>query len=533
MTDAPTDPPPQTRRDLLARIGLAAGGAAMYQAMTALGASAESTYTGPIRLEGDARNASVLVLGAGVAGLVAAIELRKAGYRVQVLEYREKAGGRAWTLRGGDRFTELGGATQEVRFDEGQYFNPGPWRIPYNHRGILDYAHRLNVPLEPFIQVNHNALVHGRNAFGGRPKRYREIMADYHGGVAELLAKSTQQGKLDGLITKEDGEILIESLRSFGALDRNLAYAKNLQSSDRRGFEKDPGGGLSARPVPSEPMSLKDVLSSRAWAYLASGALTEFQMTMFQPVGGMDQIALAMAREVQDAIRYNTKVVGIQQDDRGVTVAYEDTGTPGQVQQARADWCVCTLPLSILSQLEVNVSAPMANAIQAVPYAASVKVGLQMKRRFWEQDEAIYAGISYTDLPIRMIQYPAHGYGSRGKGVVLGAYAFGPYAYEFTALAPEERVRRAVEWGSQLHPQYKDEFETGVGVGWHRVPWSLGCNGIWTEATRRDHYDNLCALDNRIILAGEHASYIPAWQEGSVTSAIDAVSRLHRRVVSA
>ncbi|WP_338664593.1 flavin monoamine oxidase family protein [Pararoseomonas sp. SCSIO 73927] len=531
MSDTPA--PVSSRRDLLTRIGLAAGGGAMYQAMTALGVSAASTYAGPIRLEGDPKGASVLILGAGVAGMVAAMELRKAGYRVQVLEYREKPGGRVWTLRGGDRYTELGGATQEVRFDEGGYFNPGPWRIPYNHRGILDYAHRLNVPLEPFIQVNHNAMVHGTRAFGGRPKRYREIMADYHGGIAELLAKSTRQGKLDGMVTKEDGEILIESLRSFGALDRDLSYAKNVVTADRRGFDKDPGGGLNARPVPSEPMSLKDVLASRGWAYLASGALYEFQMTMFQPVGGMDVIAQAMARECGEAIQYNRKVVGIQQDGRGVTVAFEETGRPGQVQQARADYCLATIPLSILSQIEMNVSAPMAAAIGAVPYAASVKVGLQMKRRFWEQDEHIYAGISYTDLPIRMIQYPAHGYGSRGKGILLGAYAFGPYAYEFTALSPEERVRRAVEWGAQIHPQYRAEFDTGVSVGWHRVPWALGCNGMWTDATRAEHYDNLCALDNRILLAGEHASYIPAWQEGAVLSALDAVSRLHRRVVSA
>lgn len=533
MTDAPEPAAPQSRRDLLARIGLAAGGAAMYQAMTALGVSAESAYTGPIRLDGDPKNASILILGAGVAGMVAAMELRKAGYRVQVLEYREKAGGRVWTLRGGDRYTELGGATQNVQFDEGNYFNPGPWRIPYNHKAVLDYCHRLNVPLEPFVQVNHNAMIHGTRAFGGRPKRYREIVSDYHGGVAELLAKATQQNKLDGMITKEDGEILIESLRSWGALDNDLRYSKNVRTSDRRGFDRDPGGGLTARPVPSDPMSLKDVLSSRGWSYLATGAIYEFQMTMFQPVGGMDMIAGAMARECGDMIRYSSKVVGINQDNTGVTVAYEDVARPGQVQQARADYCLATIPLSILSQIEMNVSGKMADAIQAVPYAASVKVGLQMKRRFWEQDEHIYGGISYTDLPIRMIQYPASNYGSRGKGVLLGAYAFGPYAYEFTALSPEERVRRALDWGQQLHPQYKDEFDSGVSVGWHRVPWALGCNGMWTDASRAEHYDNLCALDNRILLAGEHASYIPAWQEGAILSALDAVSRLHRRVVSA
>ena len=93
-------------------------------------------------------------------------------------------------------------------------------------------------------------------------------------------------------------------------------------------------------------------------------------------------------------------------------------------------------------------------------------------------------------------------------------------------------MRRAVEWGAQIHPQYRAEFETGIAVGWHRVPWTLGCYGQWSPAARAEHYDNLCALDGRIMLAGEHASYIPAWQEGAVLSALDAITRLHARVLA-
>src|SRR5882757_4370819 len=98
------------RRDLLSLIGAVAGSAAMYHAMTALGFASESGYRGPIKLEGDPKGASVLILGAGLAGLTAALELRKAGYKVQVLEFNSRPGGRNWTLRGGDSFTELGGA---------------------------------------------------------------------------------------------------------------------------------------------------------------------------------------------------------------------------------------------------------------------------------------------------------------------------------------------------------------------------------------------------------------------------------------
>ena len=137
---------PVSRRRLLAMIGTVAGSSAIYQAMTTVGLAAESTYNGPIQLEGDPRDASILILGAGVAGLVAAFELHRIGYKVQMLEYNDRVGGRCWSLRGGDRFTELGGFQQTCGFDRDLYFNPGPWRIPYHHRGILDYCKRLGVP---------------------------------------------------------------------------------------------------------------------------------------------------------------------------------------------------------------------------------------------------------------------------------------------------------------------------------------------------------------------------------------------------
>jgi monoamine oxidase len=397
---------------------------------------------------------------------------------------------------------------------------------------VLDYCQRLNVALEPFIQVNHNAFVHSARAFGGQPQRYRHVQADFHGYVAELLAKVTSQHKLDESVTKEDQEILLTALRGWGALDQNYVYTTNLDSSRRRGYDKDPGGGVAGPPIPSKPLDLHDLLKSGLWRGLFPGANYQFQMTLFQPVGGMDMIGKAFAREVDGIIRYGAKVTRIQQDDRGVTVHYADATKPGEQRHATADWCVCTIPLSILSQLPLDVGAKMKSAIDAVPYAASVKIGLQFKRRFWEEDEAIYGGISYTDLPIRQIAYPNAGYNRAGKGVLLGAYLFnGANAFEFTAMQPAERVARAVEFGAAIHPQYTDEFENGVAVAWHRVPFTLGCSGDWSDEARAAHYDDLCQIDGRIVLAGEHASQLPAWQEGAILSALDAVARLHERVV--
>lgn len=523
-----------SRRGLLSLIGMTAGSAAMYQAMTSFGLAAESGYKGPADLSGDPKGASVLVLGAGLAGMTAALELRQAGYSVQVLEFNDRPGGRNWTLRGGDRYTELGGATQTCGFDQGLYINPGPWRIPYHHHGVLAYCRRLGVALEPFQQLNHNALLHNTKGFGGKPQRIRDIKTDFQGHVSELLAKATQQGKLDEAVSTEDREILLQALKAWGALDKDYAYKAGETSADFRGYAKDAGGGLGAEPVPGEPIGLSDILSSRLWRSLQSFALYEFQTTMFQPVGGMDMIGKAFAGQLGGLIRYNSRVTRIQQSEGGVTVTYEDTKSPGSPLQATADWCVCTIPLTVLSQIPIDVGAKLQAAIEAVPYASSVKVGLQFKRRFWEEDEAIYGGISYTDLPIRQISYPSTGYNLGGKGVLLGAYSWnGPNSYEFTAMDPAERVRRAVQYGRQIHPQYAAEFETGISVAWHRVPFTLGCAGDWTDAARAQHYDNLCQIDGRIVLAGEHASYIPAWQEGAILSALNAIERLHHRVIAA
>lgn len=521
------------RRSLFRMIGTVAGSAVMYQAMTELGYAAESGYKGPINLQGNPRGASVLILGAGLAGMSAALELRKAGYKVQILEYNDRAGGRNWSLYGGDTYTELGGHTQHVQFDKGLYINPGPWRIPYHHHALVDYCKRLKVTLQPFIQVNYNAYVHSTKAFGGKPVRYREVQADFNGHVAELLAKSTRQGALDQTVSKEDREVLLQAMRRWGVLDKDYKYTKSLQVSDVRGFASDPGGGLSGVPVASTPMAMHDMLQSQLWQAIMNGHEYTYQETLFEPVGGMGMIGKAFAREVGDLIHYNAKVIKIHQDGKGVTATYIDSKKGGTPQTAQADWCICTIPASILDQIPMNVGAPMQNAINSLSYAASVKAGLQFKRRFWEEDDSIYGGITYTDQTISLIGYPATDYFKTGKGVLLGAYAFGPPAFEMTALAPQDRLNLIVEQGSKIHPQYKTEFENGVSVAWHRVPWTLGCFAQWSEEKRKEYYDDLCKFDGRIVLAGEHASYLPAWQEGALTSALDAVGRLHKRVMAA
>ncbi|HEY2685431.1 MAG TPA: flavin monoamine oxidase family protein [Steroidobacteraceae bacterium] len=521
-----------SRRDLLRLIGVAAGSTAMFRAMDALGFADASPFKGPVDLSGAPAGASVLILGAGMAGMTAAYELRNAGYQVQVLEYNARPGGRNWTLRGGDTYTELGGATQRCEFDQDLYINPGPWRIPYHHHGMMHYAKQLNIPLEPFFQVNYNAYLHSPDAFGGKPQRFREVKADYQGHVAELLAKATRQHALDDGVSREDQERLLESLRFWGALDKDFKYGANGASSERRGFAKNPGGGLSGRPVPSTPVGLSELLKSDLWGLLSNGDVFDMQTALFQPAGGMGRIGQAFGKELGSLISYEAKVTAITQDEHGVTASYVDAKSGENPKTARAQWCLVTIPLSVLSQIPMTVGSSMKQAIAAVPYASAVKVGLQFKRRFWEQDEQIYGGITYTNLPIMNIAYPNSGFQSSGKGVLLGCYTWGTNAMKLTALSPEERVKRVLDYGSQIHPQYHQEFDNGVAVAWHRSPFTMGCFGMWSDESRAAHYDNLCQIDGRIALAGEHASFLGGWQEGAVTSSLDAIGRLHQRVLA-
>ncbi len=523
----------QSRRELLTMIGKAGGSLAMYQAMTALGHAAETQFKGPPALGGARPGSSVLVLGAGLAGMLAAYELTKAGYKVQVLEYQDRPGGRNYSVRGGDRIVELGGAVQTAGYAPGNYLNPGPWRIPHHHRTLLHYCKAFGVELEPFIQMNHNALVHRKAAFGGKPQRYKELAVDFKGHVSELLAKSLNAGALDAKVTAEDKEKLLAAMREWGVLDGNLAYTGGLSVSGQRGYDQAPGGGVNGAPTPSRVNGLSDVLDSQVWTQMGFYFSYVMQTTMFQPKGGMDMIGKGFFRQVGKLVRLNTKVTRIAQDEKGVSASWTDTRT-GQTGEARADWMVCTLPATILSQMDIQVSDAKKAALRALPYSNSVKIGLEMKTRFWEENYAIYGGHSFTDQAIGLISYPNYDFFKDAPAVLLGAFASGAGGYQLAGMTPEQRIEAALAQGSVFHPaEYRAQYSNGASVAWSRMPWIMGCCATWSEEARARHYQDLVAMDGRIVLAGEHASYYGCWMEGALLSSLDAITRLHQRAVAA
>ena len=218
----------------------------------------------------------------------------------------------------------------------------------------------------------------------------------------------------------------------------------------------------------------------------------------------------------------------IRQNADGVTVTYQDTAT-GKGASVGADYCLCALPLSVLRQIDTDFSDKFKQAVAAVAYAPVGKIGLQMKRRFWEEDEHLYGGHILTDLKgINTISMPSYGW-QKKKGVLLGYYQYQTAAIETSALSPKERAAFALEAGQKIFPQYTENFESAFSVAWHRVQYNLGGWAEWTEKTRAAAYPILLEGEGRVLLAGEHLSYLTGWQAGAIESAWQQIARIHER----
>lgn len=523
-----------SRRQFLQTMAAVGGSSAVWATLDAWG-MARPIRQVPPPLEGQVQGVKVLILGAGPGGLTAAYELGKLGYEVQILEARSRPGGHVWTVRRGDELTEFGGERQVCEFDEGQYFHPGPWRIPHHHDAFLHYARTLKVPLEVFVNYQEANYLYVEGDFGplaGRPVRYRELKADMGGYTSELLAKFANAQQLGEQLTQEHTDQLIDYLALEGLLDRDtLAYT----GGERRGYTTPPGAGMQ----PGEPrprLALGDLLPFAAEIqraqehYIASVAAYSQQMTMFQPVGGMDRIVYALARAIGDEkITYQAEVQEIRQDQKSVRVIYQDLAT-GEAQEVTGDYCLCNIPLSLLPNIPADFSDEMIEAIRHVPYEPAGKIGLQFSRRFWEEDDQIFGGVTRTNVPtISSIAYPSYGFLGE-KGVLQGFYLFGGPAIEISRLSHQERIEHALEFGSKIHPPYRQSFENGFSVFWHRVPYSLGGWPNYTERTRQQYYPRLLEPDGRLYLVGEHLSYLTGWIEGAMRGAWIQIEKLHQRV---
>ena len=331
------------------------------------------------------------------------------------------------------------------------------------------------------------------------------------GNIAELLSKAINAGALDSDISFSEQNAVLNVLRNYGDLDSSNIFTNSTRSGLQEG-----SGGLTAG-LPRAALNLDDFFFDTSVPYVPTFSESINQSaTMLQPVGGMDKIAQALADEVSEESFYGIEITAIRRSGSGAVIEGMVDGTIGA---AEVDYVIVAIPPSVLRDIPNDFSAATANAIAQVQYANPTKIAFQSPR-FWESEDDIYGGISWTDPEILQIWYPSGGFGQE-KGIIVGSYLFGgTNATNFQNLSIDERIEIALAGGEKVHPQYRQNLSAGISVAWAKVPYSLGGWSVSTPSSL------LQLPDGPFLFAGDHLTYLQGWQEGAVISSLNALNNL-------
>ena len=512
-----------SRRSFVSRAFALGGFAAGYAALQGLGLAPPAFAEEVADLPRDfGHGRSVLVLGAGIAGLVTAYELERAGFSVTVVEARDRVGGRNWTIRGGDTVETLDRPSQTAGFSKGLYFNAGPARLPSHHVGVLSYAKALGVPLEVEVNSSRSSLLQSDKAFGGKPIQQRQAINDLRGGLSELLAKATRGGALDQELTVDDRQALLGFLKTYGDLDGSGAY----KGSERSGYITAPGAA-DQKGVARPPLPLRELLADEALPYALFEDNILMQATMLEPTGGMDAIPKALAKALKTPPILGAEVTALRQTDKAAEVAIRDRRT-GAARSLTADYLVVTIPLPILAKVANDLPANVKSAIAGAVYDNASKVAFDAPR-FWE-DQQIYGGLSFVGGETTLVWYPSAGFHTP-RGLLVGAYTVGAAARTFQARAFDQQVALTRAAVDKLHPGHGKDLAAPLVIDWNRQAFNLGPWIHW-EADGNDPaaYRLLGQPQGRVFLSGAHLSQLPSWQEGGVAAARRTVGQIADRV---
>ncbi len=528
-----------TRRQFLDRLKKLGGLGAVYYAMRQLGLLPPAqAQAGPPQLDsriGDGQH--VVILGAGIAGLCAAYLLRDTQFKVTILEPSAYAGGRCRTLRGGDVIAEqrtdrrgnpFKPVTCEFDRETDFYLNAGPGRIPQSHTAILRYCKELKVKLQPFIFACRSNLLQSDDFNSGKPVPLRWVKHDLRGQMAEILARISANDGIDQFVRPENRAAFLRLVKYFGSLresDRSYKY----MGSRRSGWAQKPGAGKT-RGALRQPFDLNEILESGIWhTGLFSDMYLYWQSSLMQAEGGMDHIPRAFEKNLgkNSVIHLNNKAAGISRTDDKITIRHTGSDKP-----IVADYCISTMAPPLLSRiLDGTFTTDYKSALSNIYMVPACKVGWQAESRFWEEENEIYGGISWTGHPISQIWYPSHGFHLQ-KGILIGAYMFGRSAGSFGSLSHEERLTAALEGGEKMHPgQFKQNVEKGISIAWQNMPGQAGAWAYYRNQAENPDYLRINEPRGRLLLAGDYFSFLSGWMEGAVLSAELAVKRIAEMAV--
>lgn len=445
----------------------------------------------------------VVVVGAGLAGLVAAFELKRQGHRVTLLEAQNRVGGRIYTLR--------------APFAPGLYAEAGGMRIPRAHDLTLSYCHLFGLPLRPFVMGNPRALVH----LGGR--RLTKAEADADPGRLPFTLAVAERGR-----TADDlWEAAVRDLRAMVEHDGPPAWDAIVRDYDEYSlYEFLRAKGWSKGAI--EYFTVVNFLEADMHNSLVEilredlgGAYVDMQ----EIAGGMDALPNAFYGHLRDETRFGANVFALDQDPDGVTVHFK---TESGHFAEHGDFAVVSVPFSVLRTIEALApfSTGKQRAIRQLNYHASTKILFQVRERFWESEDGIFGGGTVTELPIRRMNYPTPDPETR-RGVLLASYTWGQDALQWGAMDEETRLEEALDDVERIHPRIREAYEGGASHAWYSDRWARGAFAMFAPGQQTELQADIVSPEGRIHFAGEHCSLYHAWIQGALESGIRAAQAIH------
>ncbi|HEY0338876.1 MAG TPA: FAD-dependent oxidoreductase, partial [Burkholderiales bacterium] len=407
---------PLTRREFVRRLIALSGAAAT--------ASPARTFAA---IPNSSQPLHVIVIGAGLAGLCAAYELERRGHSVTILEADTR---------------HVGGRVRTLRFENGLYGEAGAMRIPLRHQTTRHYISDFGLPLRPFVHSNPNAYCFMR----GERQRVSEVKA-----LGRLYAlRENERNKTPddlweavvGTAASRLGESQKVDLLADAPQTPQVVALDRLslqQLGEAAGFSDD------AIEYMAVAGGAEMLLSSAASEHVREELEQVWSQRFDEIIGGTDRLASAFVARLKSKPKLGCEVTTLFQDaerHRGGALYMER----GVARRVEGDFVLCTLPCPVLARIEVRprLSGPKARAIRELNYDSATKVLALTARRFWEADDGIYGGGTYTDLPTGTTWYPSSNAEARDPrvsnrpAVLLASYSWGQAARRLASLAHKE-----------------------------------------------------------------------------------------------